>query len=196
MHAPADFHKELETEKIPKKLVRLARRLPVANYNLLKFFVDFLARVCKHSGANRMGARNLALIFGASLINPPVGEAYDLLSIKSQCELIEHMINQYSFIFEGNGEAKMISHTKSVATIPAGAPSRSAGSSPLVNKEKRRFLERPQFNSSRLGLGLNRSTPDSRLKNLVSTGDAESARKTRRKKREEPEESPSELEPL
>ena len=71
-----------------------------------------------------MGIRNLALIFGASLLNPPPHETIDLISIKLQCSLIELFLMNYKYIFEGEERDKItLLNLKAVATIPAGNPS-------------------------------------------------------------------------
>lgn len=102
--------------------------IPEPNYNILKYFIKFLADVGKNSGANRMGPRNLALVFGASLLNPPAIDQYDLQNIKLQCSVIEHMITGYSFYFEGQESDSAQVREKVVATIPAGNPSLNTAS--------------------------------------------------------------------
>jgi len=160
-----------EEDKKPKKCVRLLRRLPPANYNLLTHFIEFLTRIAKHSGANRMGARNLALVFGASLLNPVEDEEYDLANIKAQCDLIELMINHFSAIFQGTSETYVSRGERAVATIPAGI--RSADNSPAPHTKKK-FFDRPQLSGTSRG--------ESRLRTLTASGD-DSRRPERRKKR-------------
>lgn len=119
--------------------------MPEANYNLLKYFIEFLTQVSKHAGANRMGVRNLALVFGASLLNPPEDVPYDLNNIKLQCEVIEQLIGNYAVIFEGAQEDQSTKRTeKQVATIPAG-PSKPIA---VPKKKNRSFFDRPQLSGS------------------------------------------------
>jgi len=166
--------KMTEEDKKPKKCVRLLRRLPPANHNLLTHFIEFLTRIAKHSGANRMGARNLALVFGASLLNPADDEEYDLVNIKAQCDLVELMINHYSAIFQGTSETYVSRAERAVATIPAGI--RSADNSPATHSKKK-FFERPQLSGSTPTPG-----SGSRLRTLTASGDGD-RRLERRKKR-------------
>ena len=107
----------------------------------MKYFIKFLANVGKNSGANRMGARNLALVFGASLLNPPAIDQYDLENIKQQCSVVEHMITSYSYIFEGSTESDGSSQKlreKQVATIPAGNPGSNLGPNPVSSSTQAR----------------------------------------------------------
>jgi len=168
-----------EEDKKPKKCVRLLRRLPPANYNLLTHFIEFLTRIAKHSGANRMGARNLALVFGASLLNPADDDEYDLVNIKAQCDLIELMINHYSAIFHGTSETYVSRGERAVATIPAGI--RSADNSPVPHSKKK-FFERPQLSGS----APTSREGGSRLRTLTASGESE--RRIERRKKRKPSE--------
>ena len=93
-----------------------------------------------------MGAKNLGLVFGASLLNPPSIDQYDLANIKLQCSVVERLITSYSFLFE-DGEADQNAQKvreKAVATIPAGQPSTHTPASPSLAPEDRRkgFMKR------------------------------------------------------
>ena len=135
----------MEPPKLLKRCLALMKKLPEANYNLLKYFIEFLTQISKHSGANRMGPKNLALVFGASLLNPLDASEYDLANIKSQCDLIEHLITNYAYLFEGEkeGSSSTSRGERQVATIPAGAPK------PKPEKKKKiSFFERAQFSGS------------------------------------------------
>ena len=127
---------EAENERINE----LSKELPVPNYNLLKYFIEFLVQVAKYSGANRMGSRNLALVFGASLLNPVVMEQLDLESIKSQCKVIERLIDNYTIIFEGTGSVSEAKHTRAVSTIPAGMSATAPVS--LAEKKKKEYKKK------------------------------------------------------
>lgn len=118
------------------KLKKLTKKLPTANYNILKFFIRFLVDVAKNSGANRMSAQNLALVFGASLLNPQEMELADLTKIKLQCTAIELLICNYSLIFDDDevidAAPNRQQKSSSVATIPAGRPGTApAGRRPI-----------------------------------------------------------------
>jgi len=121
---------KLPEDQVPDRLQKICEELPEANYNILKFIMELLRDVSKHSGANRMGPRNLALVFGASLLNPPEIEQYDLENIKLQCTVVEVMIDLYEYIFESNTENRSFTRSKNKAmpTIPAGRPGISSSS--------------------------------------------------------------------
>lgn len=133
-------------EKIRESVKETLAKIPEANYNILKYFIQFLTNVGKNSGANRMGPRNLALVFGASLLNPPAIEQYDLANIKLQCSVIEHMITGYSYIFEGEADEAASAQKvreKEVATIPAGKPgSNSTPAQPPQPDRRKGFMKR------------------------------------------------------
>lgn len=137
-------------EKIRESVKEMLCVIPEANYNILKYFIRFLADVGKNAGANRMGPRNLALVFGASLLNPPAIDQYDLANIKLQCSVIEHMITGYSYYFEGEeSNTSAMLREKAVATIPAGNPKSNLALSPTSNSQpssaenrKKSFMKR------------------------------------------------------
>ena len=144
---------ESQEESPLDKYVEILKQLPVPNYDVLKYVTEFLTHVAKHSGANRMGTRNLALIFGASFLNPPITEKYDLENIKLQCEIIENFIIHFSYIFEGNHEiAKSVPsiRLKQVATIPAGPAIPRAELTPRSMK-KLKFFHSPRYSGNSHG---------------------------------------------
>jgi len=118
-------------EKINEDLKNILDQLARPNFHILQFFIKFLSLVSKNAGANRMGAKNLGLVFGASLLNPPSIDQYDLANIKLQCTVIEYMITSYSYLFEGMEPDVQSTKTRAraVATIPAGNPAAAGGGS-------------------------------------------------------------------
>jgi len=133
-------------EKIDEELKTILDQLARPNYHILQFFIKFLALVSKNSGANRMGAKNLGLVFGASLLNPPSIDQYDLVNIKLQCTVIEHMINSYGYLFEGaqpDSQSAPKARARTVATIPAGNPAAGASSGSVPPQDRRKgFMKR------------------------------------------------------
>ena len=85
-----------------------------------------------------MAPRNLALVFGASLLNPPPSDQYDLQKLKLQCTVVEHLIENYYYIFQGDfsPSLEIKVHHKDVATIPAGMPTQ------LLSAKKKKTLLR------------------------------------------------------
>ncbi len=65
----------IEMSKIEESAKRLAalktlvRELPEQNYETLKFVCRHLYKVMEHSDANKMELRNLAIVFGPTLVN-------------------------------------------------------------------------------------------------------------------------------
>jgi len=139
-----DAAKKTTEEGINEGLKGVLQQLDQPNFEILQYFIKFLTLVNSNSGANRMGAKNLGLVFGASLLNPPSIDQYDLTNIKLQCVVVEQMITHYSYIFEGTESAQPTrSRSRTVATIPAGAP-QAAATAPVPTPQERRkgFMKR------------------------------------------------------
>ncbi|GAB1608704.1 rho GTPase-activating protein 1-like [Argonauta hians] len=57
-----------EDQVVSEARQMVLEELPEENYQLLKYIITFLSEVTEHSDKNRMGAENLALIFGPNFI--------------------------------------------------------------------------------------------------------------------------------
>ncbi|XP_050682076.1 rho GTPase-activating protein 23-like [Leptidea sinapis] len=84
-----------------RELRRLVRALPDAHYETLKYLVEHLRRVAAQAPHNKMEARNLAIVFGPTLVR---GAADDMLALvndmSSQCRIIESFLTHYEWYFE------------------------------------------------------------------------------------------------
>lgn len=59
----------------PRKVkILILERLPIENYKLLKYIIQFLWKVQDRSCLNKMTSSNLAVVFGPNLIWPPNGQ--------------------------------------------------------------------------------------------------------------------------
>jgi len=68
-------------------------KLPKANYETLKYLMSHLGRIVSHSHVNRMEARNLALMFGPSLVRPAGDSMTTMVThMSDQCKLVETLI--------------------------------------------------------------------------------------------------------
>jgi hypothetical protein len=81
------------------QLRQTLQALAKPNFATLKCLIFFLALVASYSEANRMTSKNLSLVFGASLLNPPPNLAYDVATIKRQCSLVEFIIDFSDAVF-------------------------------------------------------------------------------------------------
>jgi hypothetical protein len=65
--------------------------------------MEFLVELASHEEKNRMGPKNLSLVFGASLLDPPNDSQIDArmhaFNIKLQSLVVENMISNFAVIF-------------------------------------------------------------------------------------------------
>lgn len=115
-------------DKAREQILKMMERLPAANYDLLKYIISFLTRVSAHAETNRMDARNLALVFGASLLNPHPEAPFTLMNVQYQNVLVQLLIENYDALFERRtlSGARLPTLqigriTNNIATIRAGA---------------------------------------------------------------------------
>ncbi|KAI9323574.1 hypothetical protein BX666DRAFT_1847422 [Dichotomocladium elegans] len=74
------------------------RSLPLENYNTLKYLMSHLCRVCKHQKENLMTSKNLAVIFGPTLMRNR-DESGDLLDMNCKISTVDFIISHFSTLF-------------------------------------------------------------------------------------------------
>lgn len=84
-----------------KELNELLESLPRHSYETMKHLIRHLTRVSKNCAVNLMEPKNLAIIFGPSIIRTP----NDTLEIavkdmKHQCRIVELLLTQVSFLLK------------------------------------------------------------------------------------------------
>lgn len=160
-----DAAKKTTDEGINEGLKNVLGRLEKPNYIILQYFIKFLTVVNSNSGANRMGAKNLGLVFGASLLNPPSIDQYDLTNIKLQCVVVEQMITHYSYIFEGTESVQPSrARSRTVATIPAGNP--QVAPTPTPQERRKGFMKRKS--TFFINTHVSGSSAGNRIQNVIS----------------------------
>ncbi|XP_062511583.1 rho GTPase-activating protein 8-like [Corticium candelabrum] len=80
-----------------KKLLR--DHLPPLNYTVLKYIMQLLVEVTEHSTSNKMGASNLAIVFGPNLLWSRT-EAASLTAMSHINTFTKIAIENYNFLFE------------------------------------------------------------------------------------------------
>lgn len=84
---------------------RLVDELPEAHYCTLRFLVGHLARVAAKSYANKMEARNLAIVFGPTLIRPGDDSTMTMVNdMAHQCRIVETLIDKIDFFFPSDDQ--------------------------------------------------------------------------------------------
>ncbi|KAJ8725450.1 hypothetical protein PYW08_003633 [Mythimna loreyi] len=109
-----------------RELRRLVRALPDAHYETLKYLIQHLRRVVAHSTYNKMEARNLAIVFGPTLVRAASDDMLAMVNdMSSQCRIIESFLTHYDWYFEEEeGDPPMDPPTSAEELSPAPAPSR------------------------------------------------------------------------
>lgn len=93
-------------------LKELIHRLKSNNFSTLKFLLQHLYKVSQHSSSNKMTIRNLAIVFGPTVLQTKIPSPNMLADMQHQCLIVEIMISNIDFIFN-NGES---SHTRGKIT--------------------------------------------------------------------------------
>ncbi|XP_043945772.1 rho GTPase-activating protein 21 isoform X2 [Protopterus annectens] len=103
----ADFieanRKEDPAERL-KSLKRLIHDLPEHHYETLKFLSTHLKTVAENSEKNKMEPRNLAIVFGPTLVRTSEDNMTDMVThMPDQYKIVETLIQHYDWFFtEGN----------------------------------------------------------------------------------------------
>ncbi|XP_026329173.1 rho GTPase-activating protein 21-A isoform X5 [Hyposmocoma kahamanoa] len=109
-----------------RELKRLVHALPEAHYETLKYLIQHLRRVVAHSAFNKMEARNLAIVFGPTLVRAASDDMLAMVNdMSSQCRIIESFLTHYDWYFEEEeGEPPVEPSSAAEELSPAPAPSR------------------------------------------------------------------------
>ncbi|XP_050421617.1 rho GTPase-activating protein 21 isoform X3 [Adelges cooleyi] len=86
------------------KLRELVHKLPEHHFETLKYLLMHLKKVVHHSGVNKMEARNLAIVFGPTLVHSADNNMVTMVTDMShQCRIVESLILQADWCY-GNGD--------------------------------------------------------------------------------------------
>ncbi|CAH2086778.1 unnamed protein product [Euphydryas editha] len=109
-----------------RELRRLVHALPPAHYETLKYLIQHLRKVVAHSAFNKMEARNLAIVFGPTLVRAASDDMLAMVNdMSSQCRIIESFLTHYEWYFdEEEGSPPAEPPPAADQLSPAPAPSR------------------------------------------------------------------------
>ncbi|KAM4606311.1 rho GTPase-activating protein 21a isoform 2-T2 [Polymixia lowei] len=99
-----------------KVLKRLLHELPDHHYETLKFLSAHLKTVAENSEKNKMEPRNLAIVFGPTLVRTSEDNMTHMVThMPDQYKIVETLIQNYDWFFteDGNGEPVTASHEES-----------------------------------------------------------------------------------
>nr|XP_046226749.1 rho GTPase-activating protein 21-like isoform X3 [Scatophagus argus] len=115
----ADFIEANRTEdpvERLKVLKRLLHELPDHHYETLKFLSAHLKTVAENSEKNKMEPRNLAIVFGPTLVRTTEDNMTHMVThMPDQYRIVETLIQNYDWFFteEGNGDPVTVSQEES-----------------------------------------------------------------------------------
>ncbi|XP_069368150.1 rho GTPase-activating protein 21a isoform X3 [Paralichthys olivaceus] len=96
-----------------KVLKRLLHELPDHHYETLKFLSAHLKCVAENSEKNKMEPRNLAIVFGPTLVRTTEDNMTHMVThMPDQYKIVETLIQNYNWFFteDGNGDPVTVSH--------------------------------------------------------------------------------------
>ncbi|XP_045514310.1 rho GTPase-activating protein 21 isoform X2 [Pieris brassicae] len=122
---PAFIAADRSTERA-RELKRLVQALPEAHYETLKYLIQHLRRVASQAQYNKMEARNLAIVFGPTLVRAASDDMLAMVNdMSSQCRIIESFLTHYTWYFEEEEGSPPSEPPPSADPLsPAPAPSR------------------------------------------------------------------------
>jgi integrin-linked kinase-associated serine/threonine phosphatase 2C len=90
-----------DNENKTQRLRTLVQQLPANNRALCEILLLFLARVVEHSDKNKMSSTNLAMLFGALLLQPPTTNLSldTMLHGPKITSVVKYMIDAYDDVF-------------------------------------------------------------------------------------------------
>lgn len=95
-----------------EELRKLVRNLPKHNYHTLRHVIRHLKRVSDNSQVNKMEAKNLAIVFGPTIVRPEDETMESMVTnMNSQCQIVESLITNADWFFpesEGENEAPIV----------------------------------------------------------------------------------------
>ncbi|XP_071347596.1 rho GTPase-activating protein 21 [Trachinotus anak] len=117
----ADFIEANRTEDSVerlKELKRLIHELPGHHYETLKFLCAHLKRVSDNCEKNKMEPRNLAIVFGPTLVRTSEDNMTNMVNhMPDQCKIVENLIQQYDWFFTDDGDEDPVTTAEQESTV-------------------------------------------------------------------------------
>ncbi|XP_018603308.1 rho GTPase-activating protein 21a isoform X6 [Scleropages formosus] len=105
----------VERLKILKKLLR---ELPSHHYETLKFLSAHLKTVAENSEKNKMEPRNLAIVFGPTLVRTSEDNMTHMVThMPDQYKIVETLIQHYDWFFTDNGNEEPMTAVQQESTV-------------------------------------------------------------------------------
>ncbi|XP_022533505.2 rho GTPase-activating protein 21 isoform X2 [Astyanax mexicanus] len=101
-----------------KVLKRLIHELPDHHYETLKFLSGHLKTVSEHCEKNKMEPRNLAIVFGPTLVRTSEDNMTHMVThMPDQYKIVETLIQQYDWFFKEDGDVEPIAPVEQESTV-------------------------------------------------------------------------------
>ncbi|XP_063075731.1 rho GTPase-activating protein 21 isoform X2 [Engraulis encrasicolus] len=101
-----------------KVLKRLIHELPDHHYETLKYLSGHLKLVSENCEKNKMEPRNLAIVFGPTLVRTAEDNMTNMVThMPDQYKIVETLIQQYDWFFVDDGEEEPIGVTEQDSTV-------------------------------------------------------------------------------
>merc|ERR1719341_1522625 len=82
------------------QLRRLVRELPEIHLETHKYLTSHLCQVADHSTLNKMEVRNLAIVFGPTLVRTTDDNMVSMVTdMSQQCRIIESILSNWDYFF-------------------------------------------------------------------------------------------------
>ena len=97
------FIEASKVEQAPRRmdqLRKLIRELPEFHFETLKYVTHHLCQVAAHSSSNKMEVRNLAIVFGPTLVRTSDDNMVSMVTdMSQQCRIIESILSNWDYFF-------------------------------------------------------------------------------------------------
>ncbi|XP_049602336.1 rho GTPase-activating protein 21 isoform X2 [Syngnathus scovelli] len=117
----ADFIEASRTEDSVerlKELKKLIHKLPEHHYETLKFLCAHLKKVSDNCEKNKMEPRNLAIVFGPTLVRTSEDNMTNMVNhMPDQCKIIENLIQQYEWFFAEDCDEDPVTAAEQESTV-------------------------------------------------------------------------------
>ncbi|XP_069770680.1 rho GTPase-activating protein 21-like isoform X2 [Narcine bancroftii] len=101
-----------------RTLKRLIRDLPDHHYETLKFLSAHLKTVAENSEKNKMEPRNLAIVFGPTLVRTSEDNMMHMVThMPDQYKIVETLIQHYDWFFTGEGDESATTPVQEESTV-------------------------------------------------------------------------------
>ncbi|XP_060900705.1 rho GTPase-activating protein 21 isoform X1 [Labrus mixtus] len=101
-----------------KELKRLIQELPDHHFETLKFLCAHLKKVSENCEKNKMEPRNLAIVFGPTLVRTSEDNMANMVNhMPDQCKIVENLIQQFDWFFTDECDEDPVTTAEQESTV-------------------------------------------------------------------------------